>query len=122
MVSPMGKLPARGRWLRSLPAGLPLLGLLLLWGCPPSVRSAEAPPSFRKQIGPLLQFRCLRCHSGARPKGDLDLTTAKTLHEGGASGSVIKPGKAANSLLFQHVRDKKMPPKKPLAAAEVVVL
>jgi hypothetical protein len=105
-----------------LPLGLPLFAVPLLWGWPAVARSADAPPAFRKQVAPLLQFRCLRCHSGARPKGDLNLATAAGLNEGGASGAVIKPGKAADSLLFQHVRDRKMPPNKPLAAAEVAVL
>jgi hypothetical protein len=44
------------------------------------------------------------------------------MREGGQSGAVVKPGKAMASLLYQYVRDKKMPPKKALVAAEVDLL
>jgi hypothetical protein len=81
-----------------------------------------APPSFEREVGPLLRERCLKCHSGGRPRGDLDLTSQAGLRAGGDSGPVVQPGKAADSLLFQHVRDGKMPPKQPLSAAEVELL
>ncbi len=98
-----------------------LLALAVLVIVPAALRAAE-PPSFARQVAPLLQARCLRCHAGNHPKGDLDLTTARGIQEGGASGPVVRPGKAADSLLFTHVRDRKMPPKQPLAAAEVELL
>jgi hypothetical protein len=44
------------------------------------------------------------------------------MRDGGQSGAVVEPGKATASLLYQYVRDKKMPPKKALAAAEVDLL
>jgi hypothetical protein len=69
-----------------------------------------------------LQSRCLRCHSGARPKGDLDLTTRAGLLEGGVGGVLIVPGKATDSRLFEYVHEKKMPPKQPLTLAEIDLL
>ncbi|HZY89725.1 MAG TPA: DUF1549 domain-containing protein, partial [Gemmataceae bacterium] len=80
------------------------------------------PPSFEREVGPLLRERCLKCHSGGRARGDLDLTRQAGLKAGGTNGVVVRPGKAADSLLFQHVRDGKMPPKRPLNAAEVELL
>jgi hypothetical protein len=85
-------------------------------------RAAEPAPSFRNQIAPLLQGRCLRCHSGARPKGDLDLSSRKGMLSGGASGNpAVAPGKAAASPLLKMVADRKMPPRQPLDATEVML-
>jgi hypothetical protein len=108
-------------WFRS--AGRSgLLGIVVLLLGPSAGSSAEPSPFFRNQIAPLLRARCLRCHGGEHPKGDLDLTTRKNVLEGGAGGAVLKPGQATASRLYVYVRDRKMPPKKPLAAAEVELL
>ncbi len=101
--------------MRVLPGSL--IALLLA----PSLSRAEA-PSFSRQIGPLLEARCLKCHSGSRPRGDLDLTTRDRMLKGGTNGSVLVPGKSGASSLFAHVRDKKMPPRAPLVAADVELL
>jgi hypothetical protein len=79
---------------------------------------AEA-PAFRQAIAPLLQTHCLKCHAGKKARAELDLTTRQKLLEGGGSGPAIKPGDAAGSLLFQLVRDGKMPPRQPLAQADI---
>jgi hypothetical protein len=84
--------------------------------------AAEPSPSFEREVAPLLTSRCLKCHSGDNAKGDLDLTRRETLELGGSSGRVIVPGKAAESLLFEYVRDKKMPPKQPLTDQEIALL
>ncbi|MGH7221634.1 MAG: DUF1549 domain-containing protein, partial [Gemmataceae bacterium] len=95
--------------------------LFVLAGCT-AVKAAEPATSFIRDIAPLLKAHCLKCHSGARAKGELDLTSRDRLLAGGDSGSVLTPGKAAESLLFEHVRDKKMPPRKPLSAAQIELL
>jgi hypothetical protein len=97
------------------------VSLLALLGCA-SVATAEPAPSFERDIAPLLTARCLKCHGGARAKGDLDLTQRDRLLAGGASGSVIVPGKSAESLLLEYVRDKKMPPRQPLTQREIELL
>lgn len=74
--------------------------------------------AFDRTLGPLLLRRCLDCHSGAAPKGGLNLASAKTVRTGGDSGPVLVPGKPDDSLLWQRVRDGEMPPKKPLAQDE----
>jgi hypothetical protein len=76
-------------------------------------------PSFAGEVAPLLRARCLRCHSGPRPRGDLNLTTRAGMLAGGARGPVLAPGRSADSRLFTHLRDRKMPPRDPLPAAEV---
>lgn len=74
---------------------------------------------FRGEVVPLLEAKCIRCHSGSTPKGDLNLTTAKGLSQGGSNGAVIESKKAVSSLLYQMVHQQKMPPKEKLSAAEV---
>jgi hypothetical protein len=52
-----------------------LVPMLLLAGPPipgPSVSQA-APPAFEKEVAPLVQKYCLRCHGGAKPKGGVAL-------------------------------------------------
>ncbi|HTU20135.1 MAG TPA: c-type cytochrome domain-containing protein, partial [Gemmataceae bacterium] len=98
-----------------------LASLVVLNRCA-AVAAAEAAPSFARDIAPLLTTQCLKCHSGARAKGELDLTSRDHLLAGGDSGSVLTPGKAAESLLFEYVRDKKMPPRKPLNETQIELL
>ena len=74
--------------------------------------AADQAETFDRTIAPLLARRCLDCHSGAAPKGGLNLTARKNLLTGGDSGPPIVPGKPDNSLLWQRVRDNEMPPKK----------
>src|SRR5262249_31790154 len=81
-------------------------------------------PSFARQIAPLLRQRCLNCHAArqggsAGPRGDLALTSRSSLLAGGATGPAVEPGRASASLLFQYVRDKKMPPRPPPTSREV---
>ncbi len=90
---------------------LPLILLL------PSVTRAQD-AFFDKTIAPLLARRCLECHAGLQPKGKLDLTTAKSARAGGKHGPAVVPGKLDASLLWEHVSDGSMPPKKPLTGDE----
>jgi hypothetical protein len=104
---------------RCFPLGIVCLGALLGLG---RIAAAQTGPAFEREVAPLLQGRCLRCHSGSQPKGELDLTSRAGLLKGGQTGPVIVPGKSAESTLFDYVRDRKMPPKDPLSLAEVELL
>ncbi len=79
-------------------------------------------PSFTNQVAPLLAKRCLTCHSGAMPKGDLDLSKRDSAVKGGSTGQAIHAGNAKDSLLWQQVDSDTMPPKHPLPAAEKELL
>src|SRR4051794_20522490 len=106
-----------------LSLGLPLLSVALIAALPTEAQPPAATPQhFDKHIAPLLANRCLDCHSGAKPRGGLDLTRRQTALAGGDSGPALVPGKAADSLAWQHVQSGKMPPKKPLTAAEKQLL
>ena len=69
-------------------------------------------------ISALLARRCLECHSGLEPKGELDLTARDLALAGGESGVVLVPGEPDESLLWDYVRDGEMPPKRPLPEEE----
>ncbi|MDX1948689.1 MAG: DUF1553 domain-containing protein [Pirellulaceae bacterium] len=101
--------------MRWLPLVFPLVALV-----PITVLGGE--PDFDREVAPILAGRCLDCHSGTGPKGNLDLSTAKAALAGGDSGPAIVPGKPAKSPLWERIEANEMPPKHPLPAAERKVL
>src|ERR687888_2159937 len=103
---------------------LPLLPGLLLAGTVPAgerVPPAAAPVRPQAVLG-VLQARCIKCHGGEKPKAGLSLTSLEGVSRGGKRGPVIAPGKPEGSLLWQMVREGKMPPKQPLPEAERAAL
>jgi hypothetical protein len=103
------------------PSRLGIFSVTVLCLIATASRAADA-PDFETLVAPLLRDRCLRCHAGPKPKGGLDLTSANGLRAGGASGEVVVPGKSAESPMYTHVRDHKMPPREPLSEAEADLL
>src|SRR5437588_11210659 len=88
---------------------------------------AQQPPSYAKQVRPLLARYCLECHNATKLEGGLNLESYKTLREGGGRGDVVVPGKAADSRLVLMVEGKlkpTMPPKKatPPKPEEIAIL
>ncbi len=89
----------------------------------PSVASVANEPAleFSRQIAPLLEQRCLRCHRGLTARGHLSLTTRDDLLRGGDSGPALVPGDPAASLLLEMTSGDQpaMPAEgQPLSAAE----
>lgn len=74
--------------------------------------SADAPAelTFAKDVLPILQAKCVKCHSGPAPKAGLDLSGKVTLVRGGDSGPAVTIGAAESSLLWQMIVTGKMPP------------
>ena len=105
---------------------LPLLAVVCL--LTPPAQAADPAPSFERDIRPLLENRCYKCHSHKAGKmmGELTLDSRSGWATGGESGPAIVPGKPDESLLIQAVRynDKrlKMPPGKKLSDAEIAAL
>jgi hypothetical protein len=72
----------------------------------------------------IIENRCLSCHGQAQMSG-LDLRQLETILKGGKRGAAIQPGNAAGSLLYKAVAGEgelRMPPGKPLPAAEVALI
>jgi len=72
--------------------------------------------TFTKDIQPLLQASCARCHGENRPKAGLQLTSLEALLRGGKDGKVVVPGDSKKSLLViaaaQIDDETAMPPKR----------
>ena len=77
----------------------------LLKAPPPPVQVSRATGdetvSFKRDIAPFMVMYCLRCHSGARPQGDLSLETIEGFMRGGRKGACIVPGDPEKSLVYQ---------------------
>lgn len=97
-----------------------------------AVDSAKLPPpastpiDFARDIQPILETTCLRCHGAVKPKGGLRLDTRDTALRGGANGPVILPGRSGESRLIHAVArldaETQMPPPgkgEPLTAEQV---
>ena len=55
--------------------------------------------TYEKDIHPLFEASCVRCHSGERPKAALRLDTLPNVLKGSKDGKVIVPGDSAKSKL-----------------------
>jgi hypothetical protein len=82
------------------------------------VRAADE-VDFDRDVAPILIARCLECHAGADPKGELDLARHEAVT---AKDGLLVTGRPDESELWLRVESDEMPPKKPLEAAEKDVL
>ena len=83
---------------------------------PPPPTQASDKVDFVRDIAPLIQNACFRCHGGEKVKGKFKLNTKMTAFEGGESGKAINPGKPSLSKLYTSLidpdEDVLMPPPK----------
>ena len=91
----------------------PLLSLLTLAAMVASAR-AEA-PDFAKDIAPILEASCVKCHCEAKAKGKLRMDTKEMAMKGGKDTKLIVAGKPDESalikvLLLDPAADEAMPP------------
>src|SRR5215813_8793706 len=96
------------------------VGLLLS----PILAFAAAPPTFEKDIRPILKAHCFDCHGeGEKLRGGLDLRLRRLMLKGGDDGAVIVPGKPEKSLLLEMVQKGDMPKRdKKLTREEVALI
>src|SRR2546421_11385918 len=81
---------------------------------------AGADIQFEKEVLPILEANCAKCHSGSSPQGRLDVRTRTSLLKGGSSGPAIVPGAPDRSLLYSRIESGQMPVGgKPLAKEEI---
>lgn len=91
--------------MRSRPG---LLGPLPLLLC--TVLAAAPGPTFEKDVLPIFTAHCFACHGGTSMIG-LDLRTAQSILKGSHNGPVLVEGDSTESLLYQKVSAREMPPK-----------
>jgi uncharacterized membrane protein len=69
----------------------------------------SAPVSFAKNVLPIFESRCVKCHGGEQTRKNLNLKTYASVMTGSSNGVVITPSDAANSLLAKQIISGKMP-------------
>jgi cytochrome c len=71
--------------------------------------------TYEKDIRPIFEASCIRCHGSEKPKAGLRLGTLEGVLKGSKDEVVVKPGHSAESLLVVAVaridEDSAMPPK-----------
>jgi hypothetical protein len=71
--------------------------------------------SYAKDIHPILEASCIRCHGAERPKAGLRLDSLEAVLKGGKDGKVVIPGDSVKSQLLIAVSqldpELTMPPK-----------
>ena len=59
--------------------------------------STQSPVTYQKDIRPLFEASCMRCHGAERQKGDLRLDSLEAALKGGKNGETVVPGKSDKS-------------------------
>jgi mono/diheme cytochrome c family protein len=66
-------------------------------------RATSDPVDFARDIVPILNTSCIRCHGRGKARGGFSLETRAAMMEGGDSGDAVLPGKSGDSLLIHLV-------------------
>jgi mono/diheme cytochrome c family protein len=90
-----------------------------------SAKEGELPPAstqtgvtYAKNIKPIFEASCVKCHSGDKPKAHLHMDTLAGVLKGTKHGKILTPGNSAGSLMVKAVAhalpddDSWMPPLK----------
>jgi mono/diheme cytochrome c family protein len=80
--------------------------LLGLFAFAPDLQAA-VPIDFAKDVAPILQGRCVRCHSTEKSKGEFSISTRAEFFRGGETGPPFVVGKPDESLLLEMVSGAK---------------
>ncbi|HEY8149820.1 MAG TPA: DUF1549 domain-containing protein, partial [Vicinamibacteria bacterium] len=81
------------------------------------------PLDFSKDVQPIFQARCTRCHGAEQKRSQLRLDSRTGVLRGGLSGKVVIPGDSGGSALYQRITGALQPSmpfeSPPLAAEEI---
>jgi len=104
-----------------------VLPLLLLAFALPTRAAEPSLAFFEKEVKPLLQQHCVKCHGGEEKiRGGLKLTSRKAVLEGGDTGPAFDAKNPAESLVLKAIEYKheqyRMPPKGKLPEKDIAVL
>lgn len=93
-----------------LPAALFTVWLTAGAADPPKEKAVSA--DYARDVAPILEAKCNRCHSAKKADGKLMTTSRAALLKGGVSGPAIEPGKPDKSILVELIHFNEMPPKR----------
>ncbi len=102
------------------PTAAPVPVSTLVPASPTPVPGTKAPPvtvvptpnadvSFKRDVLPIFQSICIRCHGGSKPIRELSLESYAGALKGGMSGKVIIPGDPDNSIMVRYIQIDFMP-------------
>ena len=85
------------------------------------VDTSKLPPAsdkkdvtYAKDMKPLFEATCFKCHGSEKQKGKLRLDSLEATLKGGEEGKILKPGDSANSTIVHAIArlddDSAMPP------------
>ena len=75
----------------------------------PTQTATTSMVSFAKDILPIFENSCNKCHGVEQVKEGLDMRTYETLMAGSFNGSVVTPGSANDSFLVEQIIKGEMP-------------
>lgn len=84
----------------------------------------QADISYSKDVYPILESRCGKCHMGSFTSENLNMETYDSLMAGSQNGAVIVAGNAKESLLARKILKGEMPkrgPKLTPAQAQIII-
>lgn len=88
--------------------------------------SLQSVVDFDSEVRPILEKRCVSCHSPTKKDGGLDLSTKEGIARGGTRGKILVPESVERSLLTLSLRGlggvPQMPPSGKLDESEIAVL
>jgi len=97
--------------------------LVLIGSHSNSIAQDNKTPTFESDVLPVLEAKCIACHSGQTPQAKLDLQAKLSIITGGKSGRAIVVGSSEKSLLVDKVLSGSMPPVgEKLTAAEIALI
>ncbi len=88
---------------------------------PPQTSPLEA--TFASINSNVIVPKCVQCHSGADPKGDVDLSSYDAIikhMDTEADTDLVRPSDSEKSLLYIVIRDEEMPRKKDIKAGKAI--
>lgn len=95
-ASPCGRLPLRSHAL----TGIAIIAAAA--ACVSTLRGADK-IDFQKQVQPILEKNCVKCHGPEKQKGKLRLDSKEAAMKGGKDGAVLVAGDAAKSELHRRI-------------------
>jgi mono/diheme cytochrome c family protein len=87
----------------------------------PTQAPTTAAVSFAKDILPVFEQSCVKCHGGEKTEEGLSLKTYEDVLKGSKNGAVIEPGNPANSYLVDQIAKGKMPKRAQRLSDEIVL-
>ena len=84
------------------------------WARAQATASSQAAIDFNKDIEPIFQASCIKCHGGDNAQGKLRLDSEAGVLKGGVSGPALVPGHSGDSLLVKRLSGLGDAPRMPM--------